>query len=133
MHRVGRLIAGALAGVSLLALAVAPGAAQTSAPQSPPDNTRANKQENRGPTAGQQKEGQGDRELTRKIRRALTEDKSLSTYGKNVKIITQDGKVTLKGPVRSEADKKAIEAKAAEVAGEGNVTSEITIAARGTS
>jgi osmotically-inducible protein OsmY len=133
MHRVGRLIAGALAGVSLLALAVAPGAAQTSAPQSPPDTTRANKQENRGPTAGQQKEGQGDRELTRKIRRALTEDKSLSTYGKNVKIITQDGKVTLKGPVRSEADKKAIEAKAAEVAGEGNVTSEITIAARGTS
>ena len=44
-------------------------------------------------------------------------DKSLSTYAHNVKIVTQDGQVTLKGPVRSEDEKKAIEAKATEGAG----------------
>ena len=55
-------------------------------------------------------------------------DKSLSTYAHNVKIITQDGKVTLKGPVRSQDEKTNVEAKAAAIAGDGNVTSEIEIA-----
>ena len=54
-------------------------------------------------------------------------DKSLSTYAHNVKIVTQDGQVTLKGPVRSEDEKKAIEDKAAEVAGNGKVTSELNV------
>ena len=63
----------------------------------------------------------------RKVRRAVVADKSLSTYAHNVKIIAQNGKVTLKGPVRSEEEKKAVEAKATEVAGDGNVTSELTI------
>jgi osmotically-inducible protein OsmY len=55
------------------------------------------------------------------------DDKSLSTYAHNVKIVSQQGKVTLKGPVRSEEEKKIVEQKAAEVAGAGNVTNEITI------
>jgi hyperosmotically inducible protein len=54
-------------------------------------------------------------------------DKSLSTNAHNVKIVTQNGQVTLKGPVRSEDEKKAIEAKAAEVAGDGKVSSELNI------
>ena len=54
-------------------------------------------------------------------------DKSLSTYAHNVKVITQNGQVTLKGPVRSEDEKKTVEAKAAEVAGENKVTSELDI------
>jgi osmotically-inducible protein OsmY len=54
-------------------------------------------------------------------------DKSLSTYAHNIKIVTKDGQVTLKGPVRSEDEKKAIEAKAAEVARNGKVTSELNI------
>lgn len=44
-------------------------------------------------------------------------DKSLSTYAHNVKIISQNGMVTLKGPVRSEDEKKAVMAKAVEAAG----------------
>jgi osmotically-inducible protein OsmY len=92
-----------------------------------PDNTKVNRNDP-GPTAGQQKENEADRELTQKIRKAITSDKAMSTYAKNVKIITQDGKVTLKGPVRTEEEKKAIEAKASEVAGMGNVTNEISIA-----
>ena len=54
-------------------------------------------------------------------------DKSLSTYAHNVKIITQNGQVTLKGPVRSEDEKKTVETKAYEVAGENNVTSQLDI------
>ena len=63
----------------------------------------------------------------RKIRRAVMDDKSLSTYAHNVKIIAQNGKVTLKGPVHTADEKKTVEAKAAEIAGDGNVTSEITV------
>jgi hypothetical protein len=57
----------------------------------------------------------------------VVDDKTLSTYAHNVKIIAQDGKVTLRGPVRSEEEKKNIEQKAIDVAGAGNVTNEITI------
>ena len=57
-------------------------------------------------------------------------DKSLSTYAHNVKIITQEGQVTLKGPVRSEDEKKAVEQKAADIAGENKVNSELDVKAK---
>jgi len=56
-------------------------------------------------------------------------DKSLSTYAHNVKVVVQNGQATLKGPVPSEEEKKAIEAKANEVAGEGKVTSKLEVTA----
>ena len=56
------------------------------------------------------------------------DDKTLSTYAHNVKIVTQNGQVTLKGPVRTEDEKKTVEAKATEVAGAGHVTNQISIA-----
>jgi hyperosmotically inducible periplasmic protein len=94
------------------------------------DNSKVNDRDQSGnqPTADQQKNGQSDLELTRQIRRSIVQDASLSTYAHNVKIIAQDGKVTLKGPVRSEDEKQAIEAKATEVAGKDNVVSELSIA-----
>ena len=58
-----------------------------------------------------------DQDLAAKIRKSVVADKSLSTYAHNVKIISQDGTVTLKGAVRSEAEAKAIIAKAVEVVG----------------
>jgi osmotically-inducible protein OsmY len=66
--------------------------------------------------------------MTQKIRQALMDDKDLSTYAHNVKVISQDGHVTLKGPVRSQNEKKTVEAKAVEVAGTGHVTNQISIA-----
>jgi hyperosmotically inducible protein len=92
------------------------------------DNTRVNQRDRNKaePTADQQKENKSDRELTKEIRRSIVKDKSLSTYAHNVKVISENGSVTLKGPVRSEDEKKAIEAKAAEVAGK-NVNSEISV------
>ena len=79
-------------------------------------------------TADQQKMNPNDREMSRKIRAEIMKDKSLSTYAHNVKVITQDGKVTLKGPVRSQDEKTNVETKASAIAGDGNVTSEIEIA-----
>lgn len=100
-------------------------------PSSPPaDNTKINQRDKSAsqPTADQQKENATDRNLTRQIRQAISKDKSLSTYAHNIKIISQDGQVTLKGPVRSAEEKQAIEAKAQEIAGAGKVTSEIEVA-----
>jgi osmotically-inducible protein OsmY len=90
-----------------------------------PDNTKQNKSD--GMTADNQKENKADRATSQKIRKAIISDKSLSSYAHNVKIITTNGSVTLKGPVRSDEEKSAIEAKATEVAGAGNVTSELTV------
>ena len=94
-----------------------------------PDNTKVNQRDRNAnePTADQQKSNRSDRDITQQVRKAIMEDKSLSTYAHNVKIITQNGMVTLKGPVRSEDEKKAIEAKAAEVAGGDKVTNEMDI------
>jgi hyperosmotically inducible protein len=118
-----------LLGASLLA-APLPGQSQDHTQQPAPDNSKTNKRDRdkASPTADQQKMNPTDRELTRKIRAALHQDKSLSTYAHNVKIVTQDGRVTLRGPVRSEEEKAAIESKATEVAGAGNVTNELEVA-----
>jgi osmotically-inducible protein OsmY len=78
-------------------------------------------------TADQQKSNRTDRDLTQQIRKAVIADKSLSTYGHNVKIISQHGAVTLKGPVRSEEEKKIIVARAEEIAGQGKVTDQLTV------
>ena len=103
---------------------------QTPGPQTPaPDNTRTNKTETAKPTADDQKQNDRDVEITRQIRKLVTDDKGLSTYAKNIKIITQNGSVTLSGPVRSEVEKKSVEAKAVQVAGTTHVKSEIQIAA----
>ena len=95
--------------------------------QTPADNTKKNKDQT-SPTADQQKINPADRAITQKIRKAVHGDTSLSTYAHNIKIITQDGKVTLRGPVRSEDEKNNLQAKAVAVAGQENVTNQLEIA-----
>ena len=99
--------------------------------QAAPDNTAKNQRDRSQSeaTADQQKENKSDLELARQIRQALVKDKSLSTYAHNIKVIAQNGEVTLKGPVKSAEEKQAIEAKAAEVAGSPDrIKSEIEVA-----
>jgi len=98
--------------------------------QAPADNTKVNERDRNQaePTADQQKDNASDRQLTQKIRRAVIEDKSLSTTAHNVKIISQNGSVTLKGPVKSEEEKQTIETKATQIAGQGNVKNELEVA-----
>ena len=95
--------------------------------QQAPDNTKTNKDQT-PPTADQQKMNPSDRAITQKIRKAIHGDQSLSTYAHNIKIITQDGRVTLRGPVRSEDEKNNLEAKAVSVAGQDNVTDQLEVA-----
>src|SRR5882762_9347592 len=98
--------------------------------QAAPDNTAKNQRDRNQSeaTADQQKENKSDLELARQIRQALVKDKSLSTYAHNIKVIAQNGVVTLKGPVKTEQEKQSIEAKAAEVAGGADkVKSEIEV------
>ena len=103
----------------LLAVWVGPVHAQPADDKTKPDNTAVNKRDqNPGEaTADQQKMNPADRALTAKIRKAVMADKSLSTYAHNIKIISQDGIVTLKGPVRSDDEVKSIMAKATDGTG----------------
>ena len=98
--------------------------------QTPADNTKANTRDRAkdAVTADQQKENSSDRDLARKIRQSLMKDKGLSSYAHNVKVIAQDGQVTLKGPVRSDEESRSVEAKATEVAGAGHVTNQMSVA-----
>ena len=98
--------------------------------QTPADNTKVNTRDRaKGRvTADQRKDNASDRDLTQRIRRALMQDKTLSTYAHNVKVVAQGGQVTLKGPVRTEDEKRTVEAKATEVAGAGHVTNQMSVA-----
>jgi len=106
-------------------------AAQSTEGQTKPDNTKVNKRD-RNPgevTADQQKMNAADRDMTAKIRKSVMDDKSLSTYAHNVKIVSQNGVVTLKGPVRSEDEVKTIVGKAVEAAGSADkVVNQLTVA-----
>ena len=93
--------------------------------QAPADNTKVNRQGEL--TAASQKNGKHDLAITRDIRKAIVADKGLSTYAHNVKVITENGFVTLKGPVRSDEERKAVEAKAVDVAGRDRVANELTV------
>ena len=98
-------------------LIVTPVTAQSSAVK--PDNTKTNQADrNPGePTADRQGSAASDIKLTAAIRRALVADKTLSTYAHNIKIITRNGIVTLKGPIRSDAEMQSLIGKAAEISG----------------
>ncbi len=92
------------------------------------DNSKINKRDRGELTADQQKMNKQDVDITRLIRRELVEDDNLSTYAKNIKIITVDGTVTLKGPVRTKSEVLAVAKKARSVKGVSKIVNEIEIA-----
>jgi hypothetical protein len=111
------------------------GAADTTAAtpaQTAPDNTGRNVRDRGGDTVtpGDQANNKADLHLTQQIRKAIKADKSLSTNAKNVKIITSNGVVTLRGPVNTPQEKATIEAKAHSIAGANNVDSQLEIVRR---
>ena len=115
-------------GVVAICFLTSSGAVATPQNSPAPDNTKANQRDRSKPTADQGGNSAVDRDIMRRIRKSVLDDKSLSSYAHNAKIIAHDGKVTLKGPVRSETEKQTVGQKATEVAGAGNVTNELTIA-----
>jgi len=94
-----------------------------------PDNTAVNQRDrdSSAKTPIDQNEKQRDVNITAEIRKAVLAKKDMSINARNVKIITADGKVTLRGPVNSEDEKKAIEDIAKNLAGKDNVTNEIEV------
>ncbi|CAN5476171.1 hypothetical protein BH20VER3_BH20VER3_14210 [soil metagenome] len=95
----------------------------------PADNSGRNVRDRSGDTktSGDQSESSADIEITAAIRRAVMEDDSLSMTAKNVKIITADGVVTLRGPVKSAAEKKTIGKLAHANAGDAKVMNELEV------
>ena len=95
------------------------------------DNTKRNSsEENKNTdTAEKQFNSKDDLALTQKVRQAVMKDGSLSMNAKNVKIIAQDGKITLKGPVDSQQEKDTIGTEAGEIAGRDKVDNQLEVKA----
>ena len=93
------------------------------------DNSEMNSKDRNksGVTAQQQSNSKKDIEITQRIRKELLEDGNLSTYAKNIKVVTRKGKVVLKGPVNSLEEKNVAQEIATNAVGAQNVRNEITI------
>jgi osmotically-inducible protein OsmY len=105
--------------------------ARTESPETEPTNTAVNERDRTGayPTPDDQAANERDMTLTQAVRQAIMEDNTLSTDAQNIKIITVDGKMTLRGPVKSEAEKAAIASKAQLIAGTTPVDNQLEVAA----
>jgi osmotically-inducible protein OsmY len=117
-----------------LGVAVTPARGADPAPQEryDADNTGRNVRDRdatRGAkaTADQQSNNPADLRLTQQIRKAIVDDDSLSMSAHNVKVITIDGVVTLRGPVDSAAERSAVAAKAQTVAGVRRVDNQLEV------
>ena len=92
------------------------------------DNTAVNARDNEAnKTPLDQGNNETDISVTADIRKSITNHSGMSVNARNVKIITQDGKVTLRGPVNSQEEKDAIDKYAKDRAGEDKVDNQIEI------
>jgi len=93
------------------------------------DNTRKNERDRSGETttSGDQSNSQEDVKITAAIRRAVVRDNSLSATAKNVKIITANGTVTLRGPVKNDAEKTKIGELAQSAAGNAKINNQLGV------
>lgn len=98
-----------------------------------PDNSKINKRDQgeNTKTPENQSGDKSDVELTRRIRKEITQDPSLSILAHNVKIITEGGNVVLRGPVNSQNEKEKIGQKAQQIAGSGKVQNELDVKSSG--
>ena len=101
---------------------------QTAAVAADNSGTNVRDRDDATKTSGDQAENEADRTISQNIRQAVVADDSVSTNGKNVKIITANGVVTLRGPVKSDQEKTNIGAKAQQVAGVKSVDNQVEIA-----
>lgn len=95
-----------------------------------PDNSKTNKRDrqHQAVTPEEQSNKKEDLELTRKIREEVNSRDNMSTYAKNVKIVSRDGVTVLRGPVRTMEEKLAIEEIAQKHAGADKVKSYLEVA-----
>ena len=93
------------------------------------DNTERNSRDRNGNTMTAQKQGnsKADLDLLARVRKAVVDDKALSTHAHNVNIVVNAGRIWLRGPVASEAEKARVEALVKESSGAKTVTSSIEV------
>ncbi len=96
----------------------------------PADNTKVNERDRdmKTLTPGDQAENDVDRTITQKVRQAVVNDKDMSMNAKNIKIITNNGAVTLRGPVKTENEKSTIATLVKNVDGVRVVDNQLEIA-----
>ena len=94
-----------------------------------PDNTAVNERDRSGETqtSGDQSNSSADLKITQTIRQALMKDSELSTTAKNVKIITNNGQVTLRGPVKNAQEKAKIDQLAKSAAGGAKIDDQLEV------
>ena len=129
---VGCAVSALVVGTSVMAQNAAPDVSPSRSSEAvAPDNTKSNKLDasNRGAVSDKQTNAAADMDLVKRIRQSVMDDKELSTYGHNVKIVAVNGTVTLNGVVRNTAEKMQIGQKARDIAGHGHVVDELKVAA----
>jgi hyperosmotically inducible periplasmic protein len=94
-----------------------------------PDNTATNERDRSGETktSGDQSNRSADLKITQAIRQALMRDRELSMTAKNIKVITANGQVTLRGPVRSAQEKTKIDQIAKSAAGGAQIDDQLDV------
>ena len=93
------------------------------------DNTDRNERDRHGDTLTPLDQGksEADRTITQQIRKAVVGDDNLSTNAHNIKIITVDGAVTLRGPVKTAKEKETVEALAQKATGVKTVDNQLEV------
>jgi hyperosmotically inducible protein len=94
-----------------------------------PDNTATNERDRSGETktSGDQSNSSADLKTTQAIRQALMKDGELSMTAKNIKIITANGHVTLRGPVKTAQEKAKIDQLAKSAAGGAQIDNQLDV------
>ena len=94
-----------------------------------PDNTAKNERDSSGETqtSGDQSNSSGDLKITQAIRQALMKDGELSATAKNIKVITANGHVTLRGPVKTTQEKAKIDQLAKSAAGGAQIEDQLEV------
>jgi hyperosmotically inducible periplasmic protein len=114
----------ALASLSAFSLAALAGNEKTK-----PDNTAINERDRSGETktSGDQSNGSADLKTTQAIRQALMKDGELSMTAKNIKVITANGQVTLRGPVKTAQEKAKIDQLAKSAVGGAKIDNQLDV------
>src|SRR5215475_11422527 len=94
-----------------------------------PDNSGINVRDRSAgaTTADTQSSSKDDVDLTARVRRALINDKSLSIMAQNIKVVSSNGQVTLRGPVKSDQERNAIASDVQRVAGVNNIDNRLEV------
>jgi hyperosmotically inducible periplasmic protein len=94
-----------------------------------PDNTATNERDRSGETktSGDQSNNSADLKITQAIRRALMKDRELSTTAKNIKVVTANGQVTLRGPVKTAQEKAKVDQIARSAAGGAQIDDQLEV------